>query len=248
MNIAFVGCMVFSREISFEISQSTNVVRAWWLQQGLHNTPNLLRSNLQQQIDMIEKEQEKLDQSQRFEAICVGYGLCSNGIVGIKSRLLPVVIPRCDDCISLFLGSATYFRNLFNSLPGIYWYNSGWIEQAFTPSKDSYRELYQKYVELYGEENADFLVEKETSWVKNYRHCIYILSPVYNNPAYEEYAKAAAESFGWQYHSKKGELSFLRRLINGPWDETEFLINQPGYVVCPDYSEKKIRTELSEIG
>lgn len=248
MNIAFVGCMVLSREISFEISQSPSIVRAWWLQQGLHDTPDLLRAALQKQIDIIEEEQEKLDEHQRFQVICIGYGLCSNGVLGIKSRILPLVIPRCDDCISLFLGSATRYLNLFNSLPGIYWYNSGWIEQAFTPSEESYRQLYQKYVKLYGEDNADFLIDNQTSWVKNYKHCIYITSPVYNNVAHEEYAKTAAAIFRWIYHPEEGDMYLLHRLINGPWEEKEFLVCQPGYLVCPDYSEKKIKTELIEIG
>lgn len=106
MRTAFVGCMVMNREISHLVSESQNPIRTWWLRQGLHDTPDILRHELQRIIDEIERENEMLRENQRFEVICLGYSLCSNGVVGLRPRPLPLVIPRCDDCISLFLGSA----------------------------------------------------------------------------------------------------------------------------------------------
>lgn len=159
MRLALVGCMVMNREIGRLISESDNVVRAWWMRQGLHDTPDVLRSELQRTVDEIEKENEKIPQSLRFQAVVLAYGLCSNGVIGLRSRSLPIIIPRCDDCISLFLGSADRYRRLFREMPGAYWYNNGWIEQAFTPSKENYAKKRAEYVERYGEDNADFLME-----------------------------------------------------------------------------------------
>ena len=117
MRIAIIGCMVFNREISYLVSQSRHVIRVWWLRQGLHNTPDILRTELQHAIDKVERENERLPENLRYEAIVLAYGLCSNGLIGLRSRTLPLVAPRCDDCISLFLGSADRYREVFSKMP-----------------------------------------------------------------------------------------------------------------------------------
>ena len=98
MRIALVGCAVMNREVSTLVAQSPNIIRVWWLRQGLHNTPDLLRTEVQKTIDEIEKENESLEENLRFEVVVLGYGLCSNGVIGLRSRTLPLVVPRCDDC------------------------------------------------------------------------------------------------------------------------------------------------------
>ena len=40
----------------------------------------------------------------KYEAVLLGYGLCSNGLVGLTARSIPLVVPRAHDCITLFLG------------------------------------------------------------------------------------------------------------------------------------------------
>ena len=240
MRTAFIGCMVMNREISHLVSESQNPIRTWWLRQGLHDTPDILRHELQRIIDEIERENEMLRENQRFEVICLGYGLCSNGVVGLRPRSLPLVIPRCDDCISLFLGSADRYRKLFAEHKGIYWYNPGWIEQAFTPSTENYRVQRAQYAELYGEENADFLMESTNSWMHGYESCGYITCPLRRYPKYEAYTKQAAQDFGWTYFEEPGEMGYFEALLHGPWDEERFLVCHPGERVQADYSNKKI--------
>ena len=76
-------------------------------------------------------------------------------MIGLHSRSLPVIVPRCDDCISLFLGSAERYRKLFRELPGIYWYNNGWIEQAFTPSRENYaRPVSYTHLDVYKRQHS----------------------------------------------------------------------------------------------
>ena len=61
----------------------------------------------------------------KYDAILIGYALCSNGVVGLTSRRIPLVIPRGHDCITLLLGSKELYRDYFDSHRGIYWYSSG---------------------------------------------------------------------------------------------------------------------------
>lgn len=244
--IALVACAVLERELSLEISQTDSAVRVWWLNQGLHDTPDLLRQTLQAEIDRIEKEQENFSRDKKYDAICIGYGLCSNGVIGLRAGTLPLVIPRCDDCISLFLGSANRYRDLFAAHPGAYWYNPGWIEHAFTPSEQSYAARFADYIDRYGEDNAEYLMAEERDWVKNYRSCIFIDSPVYQNKSYEDYAEEAAEAYGWQFSHEQGNQYLLTRLLAGEWNDTEFLICPAGNMVEAEYSDRKIRAAAQE--
>ena len=231
MRLAIIGCMVMNREISHLTAQSGNVVRVWWLQQGLHDTPDVLREELQHKIDEIERENQMLPAHLRMEAVVLAYGLCSNGVIGLHSRSLPVIVPRCDDCISLFLGSAERYRKLFRELPGIYWYNNGWIEQAFTPSRENYARQRAQYAEEYGEENADYLMECTNNWMGQYRHCGFITCPLGDRPDYESYARQAAKDFGWQFTRVEGDMAYL--------DDARFLTCPPHSCISAEYDERK---------
>nr|WP_325197058.1 DUF1638 domain-containing protein [uncultured Oscillibacter sp.] len=242
MRIAMIGCMVMNREISRLVADSHHTVRVWWLRQGLHDTPDILRTELQRTIDEIERENSLLPEGLRFESIVLAYGLCSNGVLGLRSRSLPVVVPRCDDCISLFLGSSDRYRRLFRELPGVYWYNTGWIEQAFTPSAENYARQRTQYAREYGEENASYLMECTNNWMTNYRHCGYITCPLGDRPAHEAYARQAAKDFGWEFTKVEGSMEYLDALVNGPWDDARFLTCPPGSRIEADYSNRKFRS------
>lgn len=92
MRLALIGCMVMNREISHLVAGSKHVVRTWWLRQGLHNTPDLLRTEVQRMIDEVERENKLLEDAMRFEAVILGYGLCSNGVLGLRK---PVAAAHC---------------------------------------------------------------------------------------------------------------------------------------------------------
>ena len=164
-------------------------------------------------------------------------------MVGLESKNIPLVIPKCDDCISLFLGSQRRYEKLFNEKPGVFWYNPGWIENSSTPSEENYKRRYENYVERFGEENAEYLMEAEKNWANNYQHIIYIDSPVYSNIEYIDYTKRAASYLSCEFAIEKGDISFISKLLNGPWDEDQFLLCPPHHRVTRRYDEAKIGSE-----
>lgn len=242
MRIALAGCMVMNRELSYLISQSRNIVRPWWLKQGLHNTPDLLHAQLQETIHSIEQENQNLPRHQRFDAIVLAYGLCSNSVTGLETGSLPVIIPRCDDCISLLLGSSELYRKYFQELPGTFWYSSGWVEHGNPPSAERCRREYADYAEQYGEDNAQYLMECSSTWMSSYQTCGYIACPLEGVPEYRDFARQAARDFGWSYREIPGSLDYLSALINGPWDSRRFLTCPPRSRVEADYSAAKFRS------
>ena len=51
--LAIIGCAVLNREISHLVAESRHAVRVWWLRQGLHGTPDVLRTELQRAVDEV---------------------------------------------------------------------------------------------------------------------------------------------------------------------------------------------------
>lgn len=241
MRIHIIACQVFSREINYYASLSKNIIDITWLPQGLHDTPDRLRQMVRDSIADIQIQIENKVKKNKPDAIVLGYGLCSNGVAGITAPDIPVIIPRTDDCIAVFLGSQKRYLQLFNEYSGTYWLNNGWIESAYIPTKENIDKRRQEYAEAYGEDNADFLMEQDNLWVKNYKHCGYISSEVYEDAGYRALAKEVAREHDWSYEEFKGDQSFIYKLVNGPWDDKNFLTCLPGYTVEPSYDETKIK-------
>ena len=135
MRIHIIACRVLTRELSYFASQSPHTVDITWLPQGLHDTPAKLRMKVSETIDSLYEQWEKRELKHMLDVIVLGYGLCSNGVVGIQARDIPLVVPRTDDCIALFLGSQQRYLELFHAYAGTFWLNSGWVETAFIPTQ-----------------------------------------------------------------------------------------------------------------
>ncbi len=238
MKIKVIACKVLMRELYYLSYKSKNVIDIYWLRQALHNEPQKLRNMLQRAIDQIEAEEEA------YDAICLGYGLCSNGIVGIRTKKYPLVIPRAHDCITLLLGSKEKYKTLFRHYDGgIYWYSPGWIEHSIQPGKDRIDHIYSNYAKMYGEENAKYLVEMEQNWMKEYENAIYISWPQFDNEKYLEYTKECAEFLKWNYHEVAGSDSLLFDMLEGNWDGDRFLVAKPGQKINPTYLDDIIAAE-----
>lgn len=246
MRIHIIACRVLSRELNYHAARSQNIVDVTYLPQGLHDTPDLLRRMIAGAIDELYRQRERQMLKHFPDAIALGYGLCSNGVIGLTSRDVPLVVPRTDDCIALFLGSQRRYLDLFGRHPGAYWLNNGWIEQSFVPTKEALAARRGEYARLYGEDNADFLLEQEMLWIEKYNTCAYIDSDAHQNPAYPDYARGVAESHGWAFARYPGDGRMLRALCAGVWDEREFLICPPRHRIIAAYDGSKLACEPLE--
>lgn len=251
MNLKLIACRVLFREISYLSWNSEHLIDVTYLQQGFHNTPDLLRTTLQAEIEAIESgsDPHTVDVSHTpIDAILIGYGLCSNGILGIRSKKYPLVIPRGHDCITLLLGSKEKYRDYFDSHHGVYWYTKGWIENSVMPGKERYDLLRSQYVEKYGEENADYLMEMEQGWFHEYEWATFIDWPQFDNAKEKGYARDCADFLGWNYDEQPGSPSLLYDFLNGNWDEERFLIVPPGYEIMATYDDRIIDVKESANG
>ena len=234
MRLHFIICKVLQREAYFCASRSKNVVDITLMPQGLHNTPDLLQKELKEKVGITKDIQDR-----PYDAILLGYGLCSNGIAGLSAEI-PLVIPRGHDCMTILLGSKEKYQKYFDTHKGIYWYSPGWIEHNLMPGKQRHEETLAEYKEKYGEDNAEYLMEMEQGWMKEYNWATYIDWPNPHNKEYKKYTKESADYLKWNYDEVSGDPEYLQRLVDGDWNDDDFLIMKPGQKVAVDVSKPGI--------
>ena len=234
MRLQFIVCKVLQKEAYFCTARSRNIVDVLVLRQGLHQEPEKLRGEIQKHLDNTADIQGK-----PYDATLLGYGLCSNGIVGLSSQI-PLIVPRGHNCITLLLGSKDKYKDYFDSHKGVYWFSPGWIETDTQPGKERFERTLEKYIAKYGKDNARYLMAAEQNWLKEYHWATYIDWGFANSLAEKEYTKQAAEHLGWNYDILKGDSGLMQRLVDGVWDEREFLILKPGQKITEDLTNEGI--------
>ena len=228
-----IACHVLWRELCYFASLSENTFDFCILKQGLHSTPDILRKEVQSAID---------SDDGKCDAILIGYGLCSNGIAGIVARGTKLVVMRGHDCITFLLGSRQRYREYFDAHPGTYWYSPGWIDTGSQPGKARYEKVYQAYIEKYGADNADYLMQMEQGWFKEYSFGAYIDLGIGDNSRYTDFAEECADWLGWDYDELQGDPQLVRDFVEGRWDSDAFLIVRPGQEIVASFDERVIKT------
>ena len=177
---------------------------------GLHVNPSSLQQALQGAINSL---------PHTVETVVLGYGLCSQAVVDLRSDTATLVVPRVDDCIGLFLGSDEAYRDEVSSTPGTYYLTKGWVEAGSGPFAD-----YDQLVERYGEERAAWLMGK---MLERYTRLALINTHQYELARYRAYARETAERFELRYEEIEGSTLLLKKLAQGPWDD-DFVVVPPG--------------------
>lgn len=190
-----------------------------FLEQGLHRFPEKLRGELQAAID-----------NACCDILLLGYGLCSNALVGLSANNCSLVLPLAEDCISLFLGSATAYLDEFQKEPGTYYFTKGWIEAK----NDPYQEYFQS-LEKWGEEEA-LWIARET--MKNYRRAACINTGCYDIAEYYAYTCQFADFFGMKAEIINSSIKFFDEMLQGDWRRC--LEIKPGGKIC----EKEFRQAM----
>jgi len=240
MRYLCLTCEALTRPVYLGAALSKHSIDVELVRIGLHDRPKDLRSQLQSRIDSAPAE--------KYAAVLLAYGLCGQATAGLTARALPLVMPRAHDCITLFLGSRKRYTQEFESNPGTYWYSQDYIERRDGDTLalamgsgvvDDVRAVYDEYVEKYGQDNADYLMEVMGAWKSHYNRAAFIDLGIGDASAVEAQARDEAGRRGWTFERLLGDTGLMRRLLAGEWND-DFLVIPPGQHVIMTGDESVI--------
>lgn len=194
-----VGCQAITEEIMFCLESDGIKTPLVTLDAGLHNRPNVLREEMQGLLDRIHNT----------DRVLLAYGLCGNGLDGIRSPRCRLALPRVDDCIALVLGSRSAYKKVLEEKAGTYFVTRGFIRERITPWDD-----YERYKEKAGEDKAMLALKL---MLAHYRRLCFIHTLPGDEP-YVSRAKAMAELAGLDFEEVDGSLRMLSDLVRGSFD------------------------------
>ena len=82
--------------------------------------------------------------------------------------------------------------------------------------------------------------------MRNYSTLGYIHSSVYNAEENRTFAEQEARRNNSKLHEVHDDLRLLRMMVEGAWNEEEFLILKPGERIAPDYTGSKLKAVRDE--
>jgi hypothetical protein len=195
--VVIIACQVL-QDLLGELLPPDLAADVVFLDYGLHEVPARLASQLQETIDQIEHP----------SLIVLGYGLCGNGLNGIRAGVRMLLVPRADDCIALLLGSRRAYAREFGSVPGTYYLSKGWLESGSHPLGE-----YEEYVPRYGPAQAMWIMDQQ------YQHYERLVLVAHSRADLEKYRPEAqqvaqfCERWGMRYEEILGSDTYIRRLV-----------------------------------
>jgi len=216
--VVIIACQVFQHLLEKRLPPGLTE-SITYLDYGLHKIPRNLTARLQELIDGIEKP----------SLVVLGYGLCGNGLNGVRAGKHMLLVPRTDDCIAILLGSYQAYQREFDSAPGTYYLSKGWLESGSNPLKE-----YQDYLERYGAEKTEWVMDMQ---YQNYKRLAFVAHNQEDLEAYRPQAEEVArfcQRWGMRYEEILGSENYVKRLV-----EVAAALDQAGddFVVVPPGGE-----------
>lgn len=251
MYLKLLGCKMLEREIASVVYNSVNAVDVTMVRQQLHEKPKQLSVVLQEEIDAIDENISKYSNditTHDFDAILLGFGLCSETVIGLHSKKYPLVIPKVHDCIALLMGSRNAYMEYAQKHQGTFYYSPGYIEHENINDQDIEERRFQMYMARFkGKEKlAKRAMEIEREYTQGYENLTYITWDTLNLPQHREKAIDISKQHNWTYEDYKGNNSYFKDLVDGNWDEDRFIIVPPGYTVEQSYDWNVLKLKKLE--
>ena len=216
--IVVIACQVLQSMLEQLLPQGL-AKQVTFMDYGLHRVPSKMTWTLQDAIDSVEEP----------SLVVLGYGLCGNGLNGIKAGRHTLLVPRTDDCIAILLGSRQAYVREFEAMPGTYYLSKGWLESGSHPLKE-----YQEYSEKYGPTEAEWLMDQQ---YQHYERLVLVTHSEADMDKYRPQAQEVArycERWGMRYQEILGSDDYVRRLV----EVTEALDRADGdFLVIPPGGE-----------
>jgi hypothetical protein len=227
-----LACEAVKEEVNALLPECKNTIDIAFIDKGLHSVGHIkMPIELQKAIDAID--------TAGYDALLLGYGLCNNGICGLRANI-PLVVPRAHDCITFFMGSKEKYSDYFNANKGSFFMSAGSNWKELLDNGFNKEKLRAEYVEKYGEEDADYLMETLGDPLREYRQLTFVNNGVGDIEGTRSMAQEIAASRSWVYDEFPGSQNLLRRFLDGDWDSVDFLVTPPGSEIQRSFDDEEI--------
>lgn len=227
------------------LARSPHVIDPVFLPLGQHMQPEVLREQLQKEIDSASAS------GIRYDAILLLYGICGNATHTLQARQFPLVLPRAHDCCTILLGSRAAFDTYFGAAPSTPFSSVGYYERGayhFRVCDDGMQMfsdvVYEDYVAQYGEENARYIWETLHPMRTDVTP-VYIEIPEVRDDRARDAFEEDMRAQGKECRVIEGSLTLIQALLHGAWDAEAFLQVPPGHTIKALYDNDTVVCAVS---
>lgn len=228
MNTLIVACNTIKDELNMAINKTDCQYPILWIDSGLHMYPDSLRKRLQDELDHISN----------VEQVLLAFGFCGNALMGVTAPNYRIILPRVDDCITLLLGSCKKRKEICDEM-GTYFLTKGWLDYE----KNIWVE-YQDTVKRMGKERADRVYK---IMLQHYKRLGVINTGAYNLDGFLKESKLVAEDLKLTHEVINGSLTYIEKLLIGPWDDEDFIILNPGESINLSHIKDKSLSQVNSL-
>ncbi len=206
-----LACEMLRKELNYLMEKEPFEGQVVWMEKGLHEYPDRLREALRREI---------AGWDGKADYIVLVYGLCGNGVIGLKAERSRLVIPLFDDCIRCLLS-----REAGAAIPvdqKALYYTDEWMDSSVSMLMDN-----SSYVEIYGEKKAMKIFK---AMLKNYERAIFLDTGLYDVDCAASRIRETCGKIGLEITRTPADLRVYENMLRGRW-EREFIVTVPGETV-----------------
>jgi hypothetical protein len=204
--VQIIACGTLRDEVTRVTASHADKPLIHWMPDGLHAHPQQMRGILQKAVDACDGARD----------IRLAYGGCGLGTEGLVSDAARLVIPRCDDCITILLKERADLADLRTHT---YFLTRGWLDGRFGLEKEL--DVYEK---TFGSEGSRQAIGRI---YEAYDQLMLIDTQSYDLAPAQKRTAALAKRLALEPVEARGSLRLLEKLLYGPIDK-DFAVFPPG--------------------
>lgn len=211
-----IACSTIRPELETAMEQCGCEYPVIWMDAKLHDRPDKLNKAVQAELDALTD----------IDHVILPFGYCGGTTAGLKAGSFELILPKVDDCITMFLGS----RDVRRSIPDeerTFFLTQGWLT-----SERSILCEYARLSKKYGQDSADMVMD---AMYQHYSHLALIDTGLFPTQPQLELLAETAALLKLERRVFSGTPELLNRLLRGDWDDEAILRIAPHETVTKEH-------------